>query len=74
MEAEAVTPPAPGYLKQVKELCEERGAVLIFDEMITGFRWHLGRRPKVPRRRSSLVDFRQGHGERICDLGAGRQA
>ena len=42
MEAEATTPPAPGYLKAVKELCEERGAVLIFDEMITGFRWHLG--------------------------------
>ncbi len=42
MEAEAVTPPAPGYLNRVKELCEERGAVLIFDEMITGFRWHLG--------------------------------
>jgi glutamate-1-semialdehyde 2,1-aminomutase len=42
MEAEAATPPAPGYLNRVKELCEERGAVLIFDEMITGFRWHLG--------------------------------
>ena len=42
MEAEAVTTPAPGYLNQVKDLCEGRGAVLIFDEMITGFRWHLG--------------------------------
>ena len=42
MEAEAATPPAPGFLNQVKEICEERGAVLIFDEMITGFRWHLG--------------------------------
>lgn len=42
MEAEAATPPVPGHLKQVKELCEQRGAVLIFDEMITGFRWHLG--------------------------------
>jgi glutamate-1-semialdehyde 2,1-aminomutase len=42
MEAEAAIPPAPGYLKAVKELSEEQGAVLIFDEMITGFRWHLG--------------------------------
>jgi len=42
MEAEATIPPAPGYLTQVKDLCEARGAILIFDEMITGFRWHLG--------------------------------
>ena len=42
MEAEAMTAPSPGYLQQVKELCEARGALLIFDEMITGFRWHLG--------------------------------
>lgn len=41
MEAEAAAAPEPGYLAQVKELCESRGAVLIFDEMITGFRWHL---------------------------------
>jgi glutamate-1-semialdehyde 2,1-aminomutase len=42
MEAEAATPPQPGYLASVKALCEERGAVLVFDEMITGFRWHIG--------------------------------
>jgi glutamate-1-semialdehyde 2,1-aminomutase len=42
MEAEASTPPAAGYLNQVKALCEQQSAVLIFDEMITGFRWHLG--------------------------------
>lgn len=41
MEAEATTPPEPGYLAAVKELCERHGAILIFDEMITGFRWHL---------------------------------
>ena len=42
MEAEAATPPAPGYLQAVKDLCEKQGALLVFDEMITGFRWHLG--------------------------------
>jgi glutamate-1-semialdehyde 2,1-aminomutase len=42
LEAEAMTPPAPGYLQGLKALCEAEGAILIFDEMITGFRWHLG--------------------------------
>ena len=42
LEAEAITQPDPGYLQAVKELCQKEGAVLIFDEMITGFRWHLG--------------------------------
>jgi glutamate-1-semialdehyde 2,1-aminomutase len=41
LEPETVVPPAPNYLAQVKQLCEERGAVLVFDETITGFRWHL---------------------------------
>lgn len=42
LEAEAAVPPAPGYLQAVKDLCEKQGALLVFDEMITGFRWHLG--------------------------------
>ena len=42
LEAEAGDPPRPGFLAGVKLLCEQAGAVLIFDEMITGFRWHLG--------------------------------
>lgn len=41
LEPETVSPPAPDYLTQVKQLCEERGAVLLLDETITGFRWHL---------------------------------
>lgn len=41
LEAEAATPPAPGFLSRIKQLCEQNGAILIFDEMITGFRWHL---------------------------------
>lgn len=41
LEPETVVPPAPGYLAQVKQLCEERGAVLLLDETITGFRWHI---------------------------------
>jgi glutamate-1-semialdehyde 2,1-aminomutase len=30
--------PEPGYLEGVRELCDETGTVLIFDEVITGFR------------------------------------
>ncbi len=31
-------PPRPGYLQAVRDLCSEGGAVLIFDEVMTGFR------------------------------------
>ncbi len=31
-------PPAPGFLEGLRELCDEHGAVLIFDEVMTGFR------------------------------------
>lgn len=41
LEPETTVPPAPGYLAKVKQICEARGAVLMFDETITGFRWHL---------------------------------
>jgi glutamate-1-semialdehyde 2,1-aminomutase len=34
----AVIPPAPGYLKFLKELADRHGIVLIFDEVKTGFR------------------------------------
>jgi glutamate-1-semialdehyde 2,1-aminomutase len=30
--------PRPGYLKRMRELCTEHGTVLIFDEVMTGFR------------------------------------
>lgn len=34
--------PEEGFLKGIKALCKEHNAVLIFDEMITGFRFHNG--------------------------------
>ena len=34
--------PKPGYLEEMRRLCDERGIVLIFDEVITGFRVALG--------------------------------
>ncbi|MFQ5872419.1 MAG: aspartate aminotransferase family protein [Dehalococcoidia bacterium] len=34
--------PKPGYLEGVRQLCDQTGIVLIFDEVITGFRVALG--------------------------------
>lgn len=34
--------PLPGYLSGVQALCREAGAILILDEMITGFRFAVG--------------------------------
>ena len=34
--------PSPDFLPEVRRLCSKHGTVLVFDEMITGFRWHLG--------------------------------
>ena len=42
LEAEKETPPADGFLIGVRELCDRYGSILILDEMITGFRWHIG--------------------------------
>ena len=33
-----VVPPEPGFLEGLRELCTEHGSLLIFDEVITGFR------------------------------------
>jgi len=42
MEVERLEPPKDDFLQKVKDLCHANGALLIFDEIITGFRWHLG--------------------------------
>lgn len=41
MEAARIEEPIPNYLETVKNIAHTNGALLIFDEMITGFRWHL---------------------------------
>jgi glutamate-1-semialdehyde 2,1-aminomutase len=33
-----VVPPEPGYLQTLRSLCDASGALLVFDEVITGFR------------------------------------
>ncbi|CAL9661960.1 glutamate-1-semialdehyde 2,1-aminomutase [Streptomyces sp. enrichment culture] len=39
LEPAAHSEPPPGYLEGLRELADRHGCVLVFDEMITGFRW-----------------------------------
>ncbi|GAA3243047.1 glutamate-1-semialdehyde 2,1-aminomutase [Pseudonocardia petroleophila] len=39
LEAAGVVEPPPGYLQGLRRLADAHGCVLVFDEMITGFRW-----------------------------------
>lgn len=42
LEASRTDEPGDGFLENLQALCRREGALLIFDEMTTGFRWHLG--------------------------------
>ncbi|MFD7027789.1 glutamate-1-semialdehyde 2,1-aminomutase [Streptomyces sp. NPDC059917] len=39
LEPAGHTEPPPGYLAGLRELADRHGCLLVFDEMITGFRW-----------------------------------
>ncbi|RIK08000.1 MAG: aspartate aminotransferase family protein [Acidobacteria bacterium] len=81
MGAGGVRPPAPGYLEGLRELCDEHGALLIFDEVVCAFgrlgRWWGADRFGV---RPDLITFAKGVtsgyqplggvlvGERVLDL------
>ena len=42
LEPAGATPPAPGYLEGLRALADQYGVVLVFDEIVTGFRIDLG--------------------------------
>jgi glutamate-1-semialdehyde 2,1-aminomutase len=60
LEAETSVPPAPGFLSGLRRLCDENGIVLILDEIITGFRWHLRGAQYVHDIRPDLSTFAKG--------------
>lgn len=41
LEPATTEEPKDGFLQKVRTLCDRHGIVMILDEMITGFRWHL---------------------------------
>jgi glutamate-1-semialdehyde 2,1-aminomutase len=42
LEPERTKPPSPGYLDKLRKLVHAEGALLVFDENVSGFRWHNG--------------------------------
>jgi glutamate-1-semialdehyde 2,1-aminomutase len=42
LEASTTDAPINNFLGELQRLCREHGTVFILDEMITGFRWHIG--------------------------------
>ena len=45
------------FLHDVRELCDKHGVVMVLDEMITGFRWHLGGAQHVLDVRPDITTF-----------------
>ena len=52
-----VVPPQPGFLQGLRKLCDESGALLIFDEVITGFRLAPGGAQEYFGVRADLVTY-----------------
>lgn len=52
-----VVPPQPGFLQGLRKLCDENGALLIFDEVITGFRLAPGGAQEYFGVRADLVTY-----------------
>lgn len=67
--------PRPGFLAGLREVCDASGALLIYDEVITGFRHHLGGYQAVAGVLPDLCTFGKamGNGCPIAAIG-GRRA
>ena len=52
-----VVPPEPGFLQSLRDLCDEFGSLLIFDEVITGFRLAPGGAQEYFGVRADLVTY-----------------
>ena len=61
-----VVPPEPGFLQFLREITRAHGALLIFDEVITGFRLAFGGAQIVLRRRAGPDVPGQDHRRRAA--------
>ena len=59
-----LVPPAPGFLEGLRAACDAAGALLVFDEVITGFRLGEGGAAAWTRGAARPVVLRQGHRRR----------
>ena len=66
--------PEPSFLEGTRDLCRRHGALLVVDEVITGFRLGLTGRAGSPRHQRRHHALRQGGGVRLPDVGAGDDA
>ena len=62
LEAATAVEPKADFLRSVQMLCRSEGAVFVLDEMITGFRWHIGGAQKVYGISPDLSTFGKGMG------------
>jgi glutamate-1-semialdehyde aminotransferase len=65
MEPTLIAPPAPGFLEYVREITARLGAVLIFDEVVTGFRWSTGGYQKICGVTPDLATFAKAMGNGV---------
>ena len=64
--------PQPGFLERLRELATKHGTVLIFDEVITGFRHALGGYQSIAGVTPDLTTMGKAMGNGWPDLGARR--
>lgn len=60
LEAARTEEPRDGFLHKVRDLAHARGALLVLDEMITGFRWHNGGAQEAYQLTPDLACFGKG--------------
>jgi glutamate-1-semialdehyde 2,1-aminomutase len=54
--------PLPGYLQGLRDICDRWGSLLVFDEVVTGFRWSLGGGQEYYGVTPDLATFAKGMG------------